>query len=974
MFSRFVTLFLFILLGYTGYVNAQVSSIDSLLERANYLRMDSKYDESYKLFQQLDTLIKPDNYLNRLTYYNYVFNYHKYYGDFVTGLEMNKRAIDLIHLRYDELHHLLPEYYSQRISSTRFADKDIFEKTLVEFRNYLDKHDDEVGESNYIRFIGFQKAIKGKIFSAIKDYEKAISFGKFYTSIDEVICYNNLALFYNRIAKKRKAVESIMHAISILEDMEPSDYEGFCNAYHWLYMIMDKEDKTSCLEALSLATKIKEIGKKLPETTWLQDGFLAMMNCNLNYYNLTKDKKYKEKALTLVDSIKVLERDNPEPVALYAAYNSMCMSALNHKDMPTFEKYFKLSEDIDFNNSQLSKAKRQIRKFWNAVYHEKYEEGLKFIQTGLCQEIRSYENCTDYMLNPGNDEVKSSSIMLLLYHKVKGLVLLFDKTADTKYLDLAHRTWLMYDVWFMENMMENLVETFAKDFFPGVELYHQMYQNTGDRTSLINGLFTAEKEMNINFLLEIRKAFELSESSLPDSIRQQLMIRKENMEYDSRRIKKLAKTDDQDLISAKIEFVNSEKEYLRYQEEVEQKYPDSKPPMILEQLLNKEMLGDYVSKFTNETIIEYALTDDNLYVFILNDSVQKYFPLEVNRQEISQIVFELNKAIEQKSNYIEKSQILYNYLIGPLEKHIATQNVLIVPDRELGLLPFEILHDSDETPLLHNWNIRYTQSLLLQMYEDNNKKERKGTGLLAIGASPEPLLHNDKTSGKPLSQLLGAAAEVDLLSERYKGEFLTNAKATEGNFKAEADAYDIIHLAMHGIMDNDITENSKLVFIDKSGDTEDSYLHAHEIYNLHINADLLTLSACNSGVGEINAGEGVRSIASAFAYAGCSNTVRSLWAVDDAATCFLMAEYYMNLELGLGKGDALTNAKRNFVKNADTKWKHPYYWAGFVYYGNNIPVDLERASSMPYTYILGIACLGIFIFGFLLHKSKTRIL
>ena len=114
--------------------------------------------------------------------------------------------------------------------------------------------------------------------------------------------------------------------------------------------------------------------------------------------------------------------------------------------------------------------------------------------------------------------------------------------------------------------------------------------------------------------------------------------------------------------------------------------------------------------------------------------------------------------------------------------------------------------------------------------------------------------------------------------------------------------------------------------------------YAKDIYNLSLNADLVTLSACETGIGELKRGEGIISLARAFAYAGAKSIVTTLWSVNDVRTSELMEHFYKNLYKGMDKDAALWQAKKDFLKAHKGMSAHPYYWAGFIPIGDMSPI------------------------------------
>ncbi len=147
-------------------------------------------------------------------------------------------------------------------------------------------------------------------------------------------------------------------------------------------------------------------------------------------------------------------------------------------------------------------------------------------------------------------------------------------------------------------------------------------------------------------------------------------------------------------------------------------------------------------------------------------------------------------------------------------------------------------------------------------------------------------------------------------------------EATERNFKENANNYGILHLAMHGLLNDQDPMFSKLLFI-QNDTLEGGFLNAAEIYDL--NAQLAVISACNTASGKINRGEGIMSLSRAFMYAGCPSIVASLWKAPDAATSKIMVHFYENLNKGLTKSEAIRQAKLAYLEDNPGISSHPFF-------------------------------------------------
>jgi CHAT domain-containing protein len=183
--------------------------------------------------------------------------------------------------------------------------------------------------------------------------------------------------------------------------------------------------------------------------------------------------------------------------------------------------------------------------------------------------------------------------------------------------------------------------------------------------------------------------------------------------------------------------------------------------------------------------------------------------------------------------------------------------------------------------------------------------------------------------------LKGAQLEVESIATMVGSESSIFRLATKKDFQDHSGEYQIIHLAMHSVVNNENPMLSTLYFSAAPGDTtESSHLTANDLYNMQLHADMAVLSACNTGFGKINRGEGIMSFARAFSFAGVNSAIISLWQVPDKATARLMVSFYQYLKEGKTKDVALQLAKKSFVRNYP-QMAHPYYWSGFILSGNN---------------------------------------
>jgi CHAT domain-containing protein len=240
-------------------------------------------------------------------------------------------------------------------------------------------------------------------------------------------------------------------------------------------------------------------------------------------------------------------------------------------------------------------------------------------------------------------------------------------------------------------------------------------------------------------------------------------------------------------------------------------------------------------------------------------------------------------------------------------------------------------------------------------------------------------LENDSTFRQIESTLVDlkwSESEVTDITDMLSGVAYIKSNATESEFKKNASDANILHLATHALIDDEQPLYSKMIFANEKDSCEDGYLNTYELYNMELNADLVVLSACNTGYGKCVHGEGIMSLARGFLYAGCPSIVMSLWPVDDQYTSIVMKNFYQGLTDSLRKNEALRQAKLTLINNGDENSANPFYWAGFISIGNPNPIDLDvgKRNKKSYLFIIisVLFTIGIMTIIYIKHKQTTK--
>ena len=182
-----------------------------------------------------------------------------------------------------------------------------------------------------------------------------------------------------------------------------------------------------------------------------------------------------------------------------------------------------------------------------------------------------------------------------------------------------------------------------------------------------------------------------------------------------------------------------------------------------------------------------------------------------------------------------------------------------------------------------------------------------------------------------------------------------------------------LHIATHSLISDSIPMNSSLVFYNKEDDSYE-FLYAFELLDLTTDLNLVVLSACQTGYGKFQRGEGIMSLARAFTYAGAKSTVMSLWKVPDESTAMIMVAFYKHLKSGMRKDDALRQAKLDYLDNTnEPELRHPFYWAGFIAQGDMSPIDFGDRKNSLWWIIGGMVFIGLAFLYHLHQKNRSKL-
>ncbi|NND63914.1 MAG: CHAT domain-containing protein [Flavobacteriaceae bacterium] len=380
-----------------------------------------------------------------------------------------------------------------------------------------------------------------------------------------------------------------------------------------------------------------------------------------------------------------------------------------------------------------------------------------------------------------------------------------------------------------------------------------------------------------------------------------------------------------------------------------------------------------VSYFMGENLgFVFLITSEKVQIRKIENVMNLVNTVEDLIQEVHGKIRIQKSPQEQYESFVAYSKALYEDLLSSELKDGNFKKLVVVPDGILSYLPFELLleksvktneRDYKSLPyLLKSYAVSYSPSASIY-----SKSQVNGTKQdQYLGFAPTYQNGGSNSTRENLSNLQFNSSEVEFAANLFNGRSFIGSNVSEEILKANSTKAGIIHLAMHGEVEDEHPLLSKLYF--NPSQKEDGILHTYEIYNMNINSQLVILSACNTASGKLERGEGILSLERAFQYAGSRSLLSTLWAVDDAASADLTQTFLVNLKEGQTKDVALQNAKINYLNTATPEKLHPFYWSSFRLTGNTFKLESKSHQKLWWAG-LGLAAL---LLGFFYFRSKKR--
>ncbi len=941
--------------------------------------------------------------------YRYIGNIYHKQSHYQKALEYYQKALEIDLKTYGGEHPYLAHIYGDMGIVCR--SQGAYEKALEYYQKELNIYLKVLGREN----ISVAKVYHnlGNVYANQSNYDKALEYhqkvleialnvlGKNHPKIELIHC--SIANVYEIQGAYEKALEYFQKALSIALKVYGKSHSNIASIYSGMGLAYANQGSyQKALEYYQKALNIglKTLGKEHPNVASIYN------NMGLAYrYRGVYEKvlEYYQKALKI--QIKTLGREHPDITTTYMNLG------LVYADQGFYEKaFFYYEKAIHIQLKILGKKHSKVALTYNNMgltYQNQgfYQKALFCYQKELIALGKNFKDTSIY-INPILDQIISKPEMLRALISKSAILknFYYKKSLQLKDLQLSFETYqlaaslldTMRNDYLSIQSKQKLTEKNIYNVYEGaISTAYELYNITKDSNYLYQAFTISERSKA--YLL--RQALNESKAKQFAGIADSLLESEKDLKikisfYEKSLFNAQHPSIGKEIDTLKVKnyqnnLFDLKREYEKLVAALEKNYPEYYQIKYETKVASVEYIRENLLD-GHSAFVEYFAGDSALYVFaITKEKIQFHSIKDLGKiQEAAQELQSMFKfyypelSLKAYEQFTEPTHLLYQKLLAPIvdSLKIKPKKIIIASDGAVSYLPFELLLYKEaplvksereinyaELPyLLNDYQISYTYSatLLRQNKKESVRIHKRDKGIRSECLAFAPTYGKESATfatrgsfellrNEELKLLPGAKKEAQNISKYADGKFLFDAEASEANFKREATNYSIIHLATHAEVEDKDPLYSKIYFTNTNDSIEDDTLHTYELYNMKLNADLVVLSGCSTGLGKYVKGEGVMSLSRGFMYAGAPSIVLSLWQVSDEHTSNLMDYFYKALSEGLAKGEALQKAKKQYLQKVDAFTSHPYYWASFILHGDEKPISLSREIN-PWWWLGGI--------------------
>ncbi|OJJ20251.1 hypothetical protein BKI52_17440 [marine bacterium AO1-C] len=748
--------------------------------------------------------------------------------------------------------------------------------------------------------------------------------------------YNNIGLIYQQLGEYENALEFFGQAYKIFQQQLDANNPWIFNLYRNMamcYAELNKFDKalSEYNKSLEIATKVHGVGHENIGQLYIDiaDTYLLMQK-------FTKAIEYYNKALPIYKN-----KNNKDIVTVY---NGLGRAYLATKDsQKAFFYLIKAQKYMVIRGKEYIVNLNSLGDYYqmNGII----DSALVYYKKGISQNIVEKSNNKTYLYN-------TKGFTNGIFKRIELLLDTYEKNKKSDYLNKTIREVDYYDKELQKIVVTKQTDQFLflaqlKRFYAlAIRANWLLYQKNNNLKSLDKCFYYSERYKATVLLSSLTKFYALKLADIPPKL----------LEYEDDLRKTTTYWKNQIISNPKkaSEYQDSLFKYNRAYEALIAKLEKDYPKYAQLKYQNKTVnIAEVQQKLDGQTaLLEYAFGEKQSYLMVITKTGVNVVPIVADKKlkPLMNAYYEALANEARVKTFAKTSYALYEALLKPAEKYLQGKKRLLVVAPSLESIPFESLI-SQKAPanaiktddysqlnyLIKQYQVSYHYSATL-WHRGVQSKQKVTPRLLALApfstGKSETISTRTRKSADPLPE---SGVEVRKLFNLFNAKKLgadvyLAKKATKKRFVSQAKDYSILHIASHSSASTKYADLAKIRFAPDSDTSKvDGLLYSGEVYNLSLNADLLVLSSCESGVGKLAQGEGVLSLARSFLYAGARNIVFSLWDVNDVETRKLMTAFYTNFLSGQNYREALQKAQHSRIK-AD-KYLPPKHWAGFVMIG-----------------------------------------
>lgn len=752
----------------------------------------------------------------------------------------------------------------------------------------------------------------------------------------------HLGNVYRSTGKSAQAEEQLTQAMMIRQEKLPPNHELIAAVYNDLGLVYTDFNRDKSIEYYE---KALETYRKLHGE---DDPKIAIGNTNLGYVYYKEELygdaiNYYETALKIWEKVYLKPHANKALVLMNLGQTYSAMG-----DQKAALGYYEKS--LNMYEAALGKKHPDVAYVQNLLGNEKiaqkkFDEGLIHYQRALIANIPGFDNSDVLITPPIKEFYNGIQLLYSLMYKARGLEKkYFGKTLKDADLRLGLVTLQACDslIDLLRQSATNESDkislgVISNDVYgDGVRIAYTLSDvSLRDRKKYRElSFYFAEKSKSAVLQEAISETNAKSFANIPNELLEEEKNLKASIALIAQKLAQKPEAEEEKYLRETIFSLN--RAYQDFTKRLENQYPEyfnlkynSAAPSIAQ-------LQKVLSEKT--ALISYFIDESNsrLYTFVISKG---RFLIETKAVPAAydKYITGLRNSIffQEISTYKTSALKLYELLI-PSKIPVAVDDLVIVPTGRMGVIPFEALlsKESKSTDfktlpyLLHDFNIRYEFSAGLALQKQHESKALSSALFCAPVTFPEkdalPALPGTESEVNTIASLF---SQKNIRSSVYLNNHATEATIKSGSLKD----YSLVHFATHGVVDENSPELSR-IYLQTETDAEDGKLFAGEIYNLELNADLVALSACQTGLGKISKGEGVIGLSRALVYAGAQNIIVSFWSVADESTAQLMTDFYKHLleNPSVNYSRDLRKAKLTLLQG---NYSSPYYWGPFILIG-----------------------------------------